>query len=52
MAEICEECGSDGEGGEVEDRDGRIWHFRSKEAFKDGKPHPIHCYGKFVEVKS
>jgi hypothetical protein len=46
----CEECGSDGEEGCVENADGRVWHFRNNEAFKDGKPHPIRCYGKFVEM--
>ena len=46
---ICEECGSDGEGGTVEDVSGRRWHFRK--IVKDGKPHPVRCYGKFVEER-
>jgi hypothetical protein len=45
--QICEECGSNGEGGEVENMDGRVWHFRKIE--KSGKPVPIRCYGKFVK---
>lgn len=45
---VCEECGSDGEGGMVENANGRVWHFRK--IAKDGRPHPICCFGKFVEV--
>lgn len=49
MTLICEECGSHGEDGEVETADGRRWHFRK--IVKDGKPHPLRCYGRLVEVK-
>jgi hypothetical protein len=45
----CKECGSHGEGGEMENADGRVWHFRK--IAKGGKPYPIRCYGKFVERK-
>jgi hypothetical protein len=46
---VCEECGSTGEGGELEYADGTRKHFRNKEAWKDGKIHAILCSGKFVE---
>jgi hypothetical protein len=47
MTRICEECGNNGEGGEIEYADGRLAHFRKFP--DDGKPHPIMCFGKFVE---
>jgi hypothetical protein len=47
MTRICEECGNNGEGGEIEYADGRLAHFRKIP--DDGKPHPIMCFGKFVE---
>lgn len=45
--ELCEECGSNGEGGEVEQADGRLWHFRKR--IKGGLIQPIRCYGNFTE---
>jgi len=45
---ICEECGSTGEGGELEYADGTHRHMRNKAAWDDGKVHPIMCSGKFV----
>jgi hypothetical protein len=47
VTRICEECGNNGEGGEIEYADGRLAHFRKFP--DDGKPHPIMCFGKFVE---
>jgi hypothetical protein len=44
---ICQECGSEGEGGEVEDNDGRCWHFRK--IIRDGKVREIRCYGEMVK---
>jgi hypothetical protein len=46
---VCEECGSTGEGGELEYADGSLEHWRDKAAWADGKIHPIMCSGKFVE---
>ena len=47
MKEQCEECGSFGEDGEVEDTDGRCWHFRR--IVRDGKPRFIRdiSYGTY-----
>ncbi len=50
QAEVCEECGSDGEGGMVEDKSGRVWHFRK--IMRDGKPREIRCYGRMVPVRA
>jgi hypothetical protein len=47
MTRTCEECGNNGEGGEIEYSDGRLAHFRKIP--DDGKPHPVMCFGKFVE---
>jgi hypothetical protein len=46
---ICEECGSDGEGGAIEYSNGKVYHIR-KPWPKDGTVRPIMCSGKFVEV--
>ena len=49
---VCELCGSHGEGGEIEYADGKRKHFTADRVFKDGKPHPIMCGGKFVKAGS
>ena len=44
---VCEECGSDGEGGAVEYASGVVCHFRKIP--KDGKIHSVMCSGLFEE---
>ena len=48
---VCEECGSHGEGGELEYSNGKRLHFRDGSAWVDGKIHSIMCSGRFFPVK-
>lgn len=46
---VCEECGSDGEGGFIEYESGRVCHMRKPPAKPDGRIYPIMCSGRFVK---